>query len=318
MKNKGIATGSSLFCASFASMFKNQRFLGSLFVLLGAAFYGLLATVVKLAYHDDFTREEVIFSQFACGLIGLAAASFFVKRAHHPVAAPENRLTTRGALLLSGTTLGLTSLFYYTSIQTIPVSLGIVLLMQSVWMGVLVDWLLFRIRPSARKLVAVVCVLLGTVLATNVLATSVQVSWIGIGWGMLAALSYTGTLFASSRVGTQLHPIHKTMWLLLGGMFIVLPLVFSSLVAGFNWSIFAYYGPFLALFGTVLPPILFAYGMPKTGIGLGSILSAVEIPVSVGMAFLLLGEELVVLQWIGVVLILVAIVWMNLPQRQRT
>lgn len=298
-------------------MSKNQRLLGALFVLFGAAFYGLLATVVKLAYHAGFNREEVVFSQFACGFIGLLLLSILTKmrsKKTQVVSKPNKRVIFQ--LLLSGTTLGFTGLFYYTSIQTVPVSLGIVLLMQSVWMGVLVDWLLFKIKPSFQKSLAVVLVLLGTVLATNVLASKETVSWIGIGWGMLAALSYTGTMFASSRVGNQLHPIYKTTWLLFGGFIVVLAVSFPVLLDTFIWSIFLNYGPFLALFGTILPPILFAYGMPKTGIGLGSILSAVEIPVSVGMAFLFLGEKLVFLQWTGILLILFSVIWMNIPSKK--
>jgi hypothetical protein len=46
-------------------------------------------------------------------------------------------------------------------------------------------------------------------------------------------------------------------------------------------------GVVLALFGTIIPPLLMNAGFP-TGIGLGSIVSALELPVSVTMAFVLL------------------------------
>ena len=52
-------------------------------------------------------------------------------------------------------------------------------------------------------------------------------------------------------------------------------------------------------------------GFPITGIGLGSIVSALELPVSVLMAFIILNEKVVVAQWLGIVLILIAIVVMN-------
>jgi hypothetical protein len=37
--------------------------------------------------------------------------------------------------MLAGTSLGMTSVFYYLTVKYIPVSIGIVLLMQTVWMG---------------------------------------------------------------------------------------------------------------------------------------------------------------------------------------
>ena len=53
-------------------------------------------------------------------------------------------------------------------------------------------------------------------------------------------------------------------------------------------------------------------GFPLTGIGLGSIVSALELPVSVMMAYVLLNEPVNATQWLGIFLIILAIVIMNL------
>ena len=79
-----------------------------------------------------------------------------------------------------------------------------------------------------------------------------------------------------------------------------------------NFEIFKNYGLFLALFGTIIPPILLNAGFPKTGLGLGSIVASLELPVSVLMAFLILHEKVVIWQWSGIALIILAIVIMNL------
>lgn len=68
----------------------------------------------------------------------------------------------------------------------------------------------------------------------------------------------------------------------------------------------------LALFGTILPPILLNKGFPLTGVGLGSIVSALELPVSVTFAFFLLNEKVLFLQWIGILIILFAVLLINL------
>ena len=58
-------------------------------------------------------------------------------------------------------------------------------------------------------------------------------------------------------------------------------------------------------------------GFPHTGIGLGSIVSSLELPVSVMMAFFLLNEQVLFIQWIGIVLIITAIVIMNIQFKKK-
>src|SRR5690606_41613872 len=77
------------------------------------------------------------------------------------------------------------------------------------------------------------------------------------------------------------------------------------------------WGNSLALFGTVTAPILLNAGFPKTGIGLGSIVSSLELPVSVTMAYALLNETVLATQWLGIGLILFAIVMMNVNFKKR-
>jgi hypothetical protein len=46
----------------------------------------------------------------------------------------------------------MTSVFYYLAVKYIPVSIGIVLLMQTVWMGVLLEMIL---KPQNKKVISV-------------------------------------------------------------------------------------------------------------------------------------------------------------------
>ena len=84
-----------------------------------------------------------------------------------------------------------------------------------------------------------------------------------------------------------------------------------SLFQGETYQPLWKYGLLLAVFGTVLPPLLFAYGMPKIGVALGSILSAVELPVAVCFSYFVLHEHVSNLQFAGVILILIVISWLN-------
>jgi len=289
---------------------------GSLLVALGASSYGMLTTFVKMAYAEGFTSYEIIFSQMILGMIGLVIINLlFVKGKSTSQFEPKSKSILK--LMAAGTSLGLTSTFYYLAIKYIPVSIGIVLLMQSVWMGVFLEGIINKKKPSVNKIIAVIVILAGTVLATNMLFSSIELDWRGIGWGMLAAISYTITIYTSNTVSLQLHSLRRSLWMLLGGTLVVTIIATPYLIEQFNLEIFKKWGLILALFGTILPPILFTAGMPKINVGLGAIISSVELPVAVIMAYILLNEVVNPYQWMGIGIILAAVVVMNLPKRKK-
>ena len=317
-------------------MEKKNILKGVLFVGIGASIYGMLATFVKMSYNDGFTTSEVTTAQFALGFIGLLILNLIQTKTSKKQLAKPNSKEIR-MLMLAGTSMGFTSLFYYIAVQYINVSIAIVLLMQSVWFSVVVESFMAKKFPNARKIIAVIIVLTGTILATNLINMEVEIDWHGIFWGVLAAASFTMTMFTSNTLATHLPVLRKSFTMLCGGTIVVLlflffaqigPLYFDGLrsfyinftentehIRPFDYSIFWTYGFVLALFGTIIPPILFNVGFPKAGLGLGSIISSLELPVSVTMAFVLLGEQVIFIQWLGIILILFAIVLMNLPSK---
>lgn len=294
---------------------KSNVLKGAFLVGLGAISYGMLATFVKLAYQEGFTTAEVTISQFIIGIIGLLLLQFFQKSStenRKPKATKKERIH----LMLAGTTLGMTSVFYYLAVKYIPVSIAIVLLMQTVWMGVILEMIMERKLPSIKKVIAVCIVLIGTLLATNLTNTSNSLNWQGLFWGFLAASSFTATMVTANRVAVRISSVQRSYFMLLGGAIIVVIFAIITQKTSFNFAIFMKWGIPLSLFGTILPPILMNAGFPSTGIGLGSIISALELPVSVAMAYLLLHEEVLTIQWIGILLIIAAIVLMNLKSKE--
>ena len=137
---------------------------GVLLVALGATSYGMLATFVKLSYIEGFTTAEVTSSQFIYGIIGILLINLFQRIKHKNTTQKANTKNIL-QLMIAGTSMGMTSVFYYLAVKYIPVSIGIVLLMQTVWMGVLLEWFLDKKAPSLQKTVAVIVVIIGTGLA---------------------------------------------------------------------------------------------------------------------------------------------------------
>src|SRR5690606_27291392 len=139
---------------------------------------------VKLAYTEGYTTAEVTTSQILLGILGVLLINIFQKKRRGDDAqlGSKRDLTQ---LVVAGTSMGFTSVFYYLAVRYIPVSIGIVLLMQTVWMGVLLEAILSRSLPSGRKMISVLIVLIGTALATNLIKSEAELDWRGLAWGLL-------------------------------------------------------------------------------------------------------------------------------------
>lgn len=298
--------------------------LGVVFIILGSSSYGMLSTFVKLAYKEGFTTAEVTASQILLGALILTIMSLFAKKN----AVKPTSKDIKG-LLIAGLPIAFTSILYYLTVKYIDASVAVVLLMQSVWMGVIVEAVLTKKFPSVEKIIAVVLILFGTLLATKVIgSTPMSLDPRGLILGMLTAMSFSWTLYSTGNVAPHLQPVERSKYMLYGSCFVVLifilltqmgPYYFNMNVVSeefitnkaFNPSIFWGYGLILSIFGTVIPPIMLNKGFPIVGVGLGSILSSIELPVAMVIAFIFLGEVVNGTQWMGVAIILFSIVLMN-------
>jgi drug/metabolite transporter (DMT)-like permease len=296
----------------------NNLIRGSVLIAAAACCYGMLGTFVKMAYLDGFTTAEVTVSQFVLGFLSLLALSFNSQR--RISGQPEKKAIRKSyfKMITAGASLGLTSICYYMAVKYIAVSLGIVLLMQAVWMSIVLESILQKRFPGMLKIISVFIILIGTVLATGVLHHSKQINLEGIGWGLLAAASYTATIYSSNNVQLQLPPLKRSFLMISGGLIVVLLVFFPALMHGFSLKIFLSWGLLVSLFGTILPPILFTKGMPLTGMGLGAMLTSLEVPVSIIIAHYILGESISLLQWLGVIIILMGVIVINWSQNMNT
>lgn len=302
----------------------NNLLLGIFFIILGSSSYGMLSTFVKLAYQHGFTTAEVTAAQMSWGAFIVTTLAYFQKNK-----GPKATSTDIRNLMIAGIPLSLTSVLYYLSVRYIDASVGVVLLMQSVWMGVILEAIQNKKFPAIEKVFAVVLILFGTLMATKMIgSTNVTLDIRGVILGLMTAMSFSWTLYSTSSVAKHMNPIERSRFMLYGGCIVVTifafitqigPYYFNTHLVGedfifnksFDARIYLNYGLIIAIFGTVIPPIMLNKGFPITGVGLGSILSSIELPVAMTIAFVFLGEVVNAQQWLGVIVIISAIVLMN-------
>ncbi len=248
----------------------------ALLVFLGGCSYGILSTIVKIAYAAGLTPAEVCGGQVFFGMLLLWMAAL----RHRGFPLNGRRALT---LICCGMPIGLTTMFYYTALQTVTASFAIILLFQFVWVSTAIDCVFSRRLPDRQKIAAIAILLPGSVLAAGLVGSSDSISLTsGVLWGLASAVSYSFVLLV-------------TFLLSLGSLAAAAP-----------------YGIPLGIFGIALPPLLFSIGIPHTGPSLGSILTSSELPMAILMAFFVLGEHIALVQWLGVALIFLGVIVGNL------
>ncbi|WP_143306003.1 EamA family transporter [Chitinophaga vietnamensis] len=274
-------------------------------VFAGACSFGILSTFVKLAYRQGYTAAEISVSQAFTGMLALGLLALLFDRQPQPF----YRRKVQWPLLFTGMSIGLTTFVYYVSVKYIPASVAIVILMQFTWIGILLDWLLFKKKPGMGQVLITGMILAGTALSGGFTGKAASgLSLVGIGYALLSALLYAIYIVANSRTGHSVHPLRKSAVMMCGatlGIFLVnSPVLLTS--THFNMELLKW-ALFLALFGTVIPPVLFAQGIPKTGAGTAAIVMTAELPVAVICSHLVLQEQVTVWQWVGVAVMLLSI-----------
>jgi len=216
----------------------NINLKGVLYVATGAASYGILATFVKYANNQGVGTAGLAFSQYLFGALVLVVLSFLFSNKKEQESIVSKDRFPKLKLVLYGSFLGLTSSFYYLSIQYVPVSVGIILLMQTIWMGVVVEFFMARHLINSTKIIGGVVALIGTALAAKIFESEIELDIRGIGYGLLAAASYTGVLFASSRVALEVPLFTRTKYLVFGGLLVILVFWNGAILHDISWPVF--------------------------------------------------------------------------------
>ncbi|WP_289665290.1 EamA family transporter [Flavobacterium panacagri] len=282
-------------------------------VALGALSFGMLSSFAKIAYGEGYSPAEITLTQALMGTLILWLIALFKKLKN------GHKLALDWKLLLAGTTMGSSAYSYYLSVAYIPASLAIVLLMQITWLSILVEWIVFKKKPSTVEIGSSLCIILGTVLAGNLLElNNTNISFKGILLSLLSAILYTLYIVFTSKIGKETPMFEKSALMTSGSAMIIFLINCEAITSSTHLDFgLLQWGTFLAVFGTVIPPICFTVGMPKIGAGLSSVLLTLELPAAVFCAHIILGEKVTLPQLLGIAIMLGAIIYLNISKAKK-
>lgn len=289
-----------------------KTFLYPLLVILAASSYGVVSTIIKLAMNNGFSASEAVTSQFFFGFCIAVCIFIFTNRA---------KFSFNGIkfLLFAGVLTGLTNIVYGHSLNYLPASLAVVLLFQFTWIGMLISCITKRQWPSRIESIALIVLVGGTIPAAGLIDVDVsQIPFQGWLWGLAAALCYSLFLYVNGKATTNMSTSNRLVWVSFFAF--MMSVVFQSPEVIWNGTLFNeglwIYGLLLGLFGLIIPVLLFTIAVPKVGLGMSSLLSAIELPIAVMVSVILLSETVSSLQMVGIIIIVIGMCLPIMLQRK--
>ncbi|SFT12682.1 DMT family transporter [Paenibacillus sp. BC26] len=283
-------------------------------VLMGAASYGLLSVIIKMAYEDGFTQGQVTVHQTGIGMamLWLIALARW-RRWQNPLRGSWLKLALIGTCGLA-----MTTILYNAALQRLDASLAIVLLFQFTWITILLDSIQKRTWPGKFRLLAIVIVMIGTVLAAQLPESGLtKVSIIGVLAGFLSAVSYSLFIWWTGQLEGQQDAVIRSAVMVSAGFVLITLLYGSEAFSASREAALVGWGLLLGTLAQVVPTLLFNIGIPRIGSSLSALLGAVELPVVILTAWTILGEPLSVWRVIGILLIVAGIGIAELPTGKR-
>jgi len=278
-------------------------YLYPLLVIIAASSFGIVSTIIKLAMRSGFSVSEAVTSQFFIGFC-IAVCIFLVTN--------RAKMSFKGVkiLIFAGILTGLTNILYGHSLNFLPASLAVVLLFQFTWIGMLISCITKRQFPSRIELISLLILVAGTIPAAGIIDVDLsQIPMQGWLWGLAAALCYSLFLYVNGKATANMSTSNRLVFVSFFAFMITA--VFHSPDILWNGTLFNeglwVYGLALGLFGMIIPVFLFTIAVPKVGLGMSSILSAVELPIAVMVSVILLSETVTTLQIAGIVTIIIGI-----------
>ena len=275
---------------------------GTAMVLASATGFGTLSILAKLGYAAGLGTQQMLAFRFVLAAVGMVALAAIAGQ--NPLVLGRTRLLTllaMGALFYSAQ-----SLTYFLALRTLPASLVVLIAYIYPSLVVAAGWFFLRRKVTAMHGIALAASFLGLVLLVR--GAQFQLSW-----ALLLALAspvvYTGYILVGERVMGSAPALAASAVIMFGAAigfgtiaFVTNELTPPQSLGG--WAIVVA----LALLPTMLAITLFLGGLPRVGASRAALLSTWEPVVTVMLAVVILGDRLSVVQVIGGLLVLLAVV----------
>jgi len=271
-------------------------------VLVSAAAFAANSILAKLAYAAGFHVFQLLAIRFVLGALGMWGIALLLGQ--NPLRFQRRRLLQLFALGLFIYTGQSTA--YFMALQTLPASLCVLIVYVYPSLTVIAGWLFFRRAITRWQVVALAASFAGIALLLG--GARFALAW-ALVFAVAAPVIYTTYILLGEKVMAGMPAAGASAVIFSGAAlaFCVLATFTGELALPSGtrgWAV----AIAIAIIPTMVAISLFMAGLPRVGASRAALLSTIEPVVTVVLAAIVLGERLSVVQALGGLLVVVAVV----------
>ncbi|MFK5880874.1 MAG: DMT family transporter [Sulfurospirillum sp.] len=275
-----------------------MKFLGLILIVISAVSFGLMPIFATFAYKSGLDIKTILLFRFLSAAI-IINIYIYIKKYSYPKGKLLIMLIFMGAVLYS------TQAFsYFSAVSLIGSSLTSILLYLYPSIVLVLSILLLKTKVYKPDIVALVFTTIGAIFVVGLKFENIN--FIGIIFGIAAALIYSIYIIVGTKAMRGTTPVVATGVIMAGSASVYLIYGFASKITipdspqQWGW-IFA-----ITLVSTLVAIITFFAGLKLIGPLKASMISTLELVVTLFLSYILLGEKMDNLQVIGSCFILIA------------
>lgn len=280
---------------------KEHKMAGTVFIIISAAAFGLMAIFAKYAYAAKLNLLTMLSLRFFIAAVVLWLA-VLVKRENFRI--PKTQLLALAGLGALG--YGLMSTFFFSAVKLIPASITSILLYTYPVIVTLLSAWMYEERITTYKVTSLVISSVGLVMVVG--AAFNGLNFLGVLCGALAAVFYSLYVVLSNKLVDKVNSLIMTTYIMTSAAIIFNIVGWSTGsvnldISGQGWL--AVFG--IAVISTAVALLTFFRGMRLVGPSKASIISTIEPVITIAAAFILFAERLTLTQVAGAALVIAAV-----------
>lgn len=292
----------------------NQKNIGAIQALLGAVFFGFIPFFTLPLYDLGYTSDLTLFYRFFTAAVLMAVFLCF-KRQNIRVS-----LKSMASILLHGANYFFIALFLFLALRYADSGIVTTIFYTNPIFVLLLSVFFFKEKLEAYKVVLILVTSFGVALLSGFFSGGVSISFTGLLFSFLAGLGYAVYIvlllkLPANDVSREVFSFYLFFFGALTSFVYMLLFTDNLFLAktGTEWM----YILGSALITGVVSNILLIYALPKVGTVYASILGVMEPLTAVFIGVTVFGEEMTLIKFIGIVIVVSAIILLTLIPKMR-
>lgn len=284
---------------------QNMR-IGYIYVFLAAAFFAIIGILGKNAINAGVSPLNLIILQYATTIVIMFI--YFVIRGIGQLKLTKKEIRSiiiQGVIGSSGTTL-----FFYLALSKVNAGIASMLLFTH---PVLINIYFLLSKTKKINIInnsALVLAVIGSAMVINIFGFDIaKTPAIGLILGLLSSAAYAFFNIYAEIEFKEAKPMVTTFYT--SGVILITTLLINPGFLSFDfimtWDI-AFYVLELAIISGILPVVFLYKGIGIVGADKASIVATAELPITILLAYFILGEKMNVVQIIGIFFIIASII----------